>query len=97
MYTRYTQDIHKEYILKPKAVISQDADDLCEAHPDVVVLACSILAAREVLAALPVGRLRRSTLFVDVLSVKGFPKQLMLSQLPAEASFLCPFNIIIQT
>lgn len=43
----------------------------------------------KVLAALPVQRLKRSTLFVDVLSVKEFPKQAMLRMLPADADILC--------
>ena len=46
------------------------ADDFAEQHPDVVVLASSILSTRAVLDSLPVQRLLRSTLFVDVLSVK---------------------------
>ena len=66
------------------ATFFQDANDLCEDHPDVVILASSILSTRAVLRSLPVQRLRRSTLFVDVLSVKVFPKQLMLAELPAE-------------
>jgi hypothetical protein len=37
-----------------------------------------------VLRSLPLTRLRRSTLFVDVLSVKLFPKTLFLSVLPKE-------------
>jgi arogenate dehydrogenase (NADP+) len=36
----------------------------------VVVLATSILSTEKVLRTLPVLRLRRNTLFVDVLSVK---------------------------
>ena len=63
----------------------RDANDFCEEHPDVVVLATSILSTEAVLAALPVQRLRRNTLFVDVLSVKLFPKRLMLALLPPEA------------
>ena len=43
----------------------------------------------QVLASLPVQRLRRSTLFVDVLSVKEFPKRLLLRQLPREVDVLC--------
>ena len=61
-----------------------DANDFCEEHPDVVILASSILSLDAVLNSLPVQRLRRSTLFVDVLSVKEFPKRLMLSGLPPE-------------
>ena len=61
-----------------------DANDFCEEHPDVVVLATSILSTEAVLRALPVQRLRRNTLFMDVLSVKAFPKSLMLNVLPPE-------------
>lgn len=63
-----------------------DANDLCEEHPEVVVLAPSILSLEAVLSALPIARLKRSTLIVDVLSVKEFPKRLMLSLLPPEVS-----------
>jgi arogenate dehydrogenase (NADP+), plant len=55
-----------------------DADDFCEEHPDVVILATSIISTERVLQSLPLQRLKRSTLFVDVLSVKEFPKNLMI-------------------
>jgi arogenate dehydrogenase (NADP+) len=67
----------------------QDADDFCESHPDVVILATSILSLENVLANLPVQRLKRSTLIMDVLSVKEFPKQLLLSKLPADFDIVC--------
>ena len=67
-----------------------DANDFCEEHPEVVIFACSILSLGSVLAALPVQRLRRSTLFVDVLSVKEFPKRLMLAGLPPEVRARLP-------
>ncbi|KAL3158157.1 hypothetical protein ABBQ32_011749 [Trebouxia sp. C0010 RCD-2024] len=67
----------------------QDADDFAEEHPEVVILASSILSTEAVLDSLPVQRLKRSTLFVDVLSVKEFPKQLFLSKLPAQMDILC--------
>lgn len=66
-----------------------DADDFCEEHPEVVILASSILSTANVLKALPVQRLKRNTLFVDVLSVKVFPKQLILTSLPPEIDLLC--------
>ena len=46
-----------------------DADDLCEEHPEVVLLCTSILSTEKVLKSLPFQRLKRSTRFVDVLSV----------------------------
>jgi len=67
----------------------EDVDDFCEEHPDVVILASSILSTEAVLRSLPIQRLKRSTLFVDVLSVKVFPKQLLLSILPQEVDILC--------
>jgi prephenate dehydrogenase len=48
----------------------EDPDDFCEEHPDVVILATSILSTEPVLRSLPLTRLKRSTLVVDVLSVK---------------------------
>ena len=43
-----------------------NVDDFCEQHPDVVLLATSILSCQDIVKGLPVQRLRRSTLFVDV-------------------------------
>lgn len=43
----------------------------------------------KVLDSFPVQRLRRSTLLVDVLSVKVFPKVLMLNRLPPTVDILC--------
>mmetsp|Transcript_19375 Transcript_19375/g.23153 ORF Transcript_19375/g.23153 Transcript_19375/m.23153 type:complete len:407 (+) Transcript_19375:329-1549(+) len=64
-------------------------DDFCEEHPDIVVFATSILSTEKVLRSLPVQRLRRNTLFVDVLSVKVFPKQLFLQVLPPYFDICC--------
>eukprot|EP00955_Chlamydomonas_euryale_P019778 210905-Chlamydomonas_euryale.AAC.2 len=47
-----------------------DVDDFCEEHPEVVILSMSILSTDTVLSRLPMMRLKRSTLIVDVLSVK---------------------------
>lgn len=66
-----------------------DIDDFCEQHPDVVVLSTSILSLDSIIRKLPVQRLKRSTLFVDVLSVKVFPKNLLLEVLPDEVDILC--------
>lgn len=64
-----------------------DIDDFAEEHPDVVILATSILSTAAVLESLPIARFRRSTLFVDVLSVKEFPKQLLLDRLPRQVGW----------
>ncbi|BBN01099.1 arogenate dehydrogenase (NADP+), plant [Marchantia polymorpha subsp. ruderalis] len=67
----------------------RDADDFCEEHPEVVILCTSILSTESVLASLPIQRLKRNTLFVDVLSVKEFPRNLFLQVLPSEFDVLC--------
>eukprot|EP00192_Tetraselmis_astigmatica_P010924 CAMPEP_0117655248 /NCGR_PEP_ID=MMETSP0804-20121206/4180_1 /TAXON_ID=1074897 /ORGANISM="Tetraselmis astigmatica, Strain CCMP880" /LENGTH=344 /DNA_ID=CAMNT_0005461591 /DNA_START=48 /DNA_END=1082 /DNA_ORIENTATION=+ len=66
-----------------------DIDDFCEEHPDVVILSTSIISTESALKAIPFQRLKRSTLFVDVLSVKEFPKRLFLNTLPREFDILC--------
>lgn len=68
------------------AAFTQDMDDFCESHPDVVILATSITSTEAVLRGMPLQRLRRSTLFVDVLSVKEFPRRLLLSLLPPQVT-----------
>ncbi|GLJ37184.1 hypothetical protein SUGI_0754370 [Cryptomeria japonica] len=67
----------------------RDHDDFCEEHPEVIVLSTSILSAEETMRSLPLHRLKRNTLFVDVLSVKEFPRQLLLQVLPQECGILC--------
>lgn len=66
-----------------------DLDDFCEQHPDVVVLCASILSSDSLVRSLPVQRLKRNTLVVDVLSVKVFPKMLLQQALPPEFDILC--------
>ncbi|XP_048133519.1 arogenate dehydrogenase 1, chloroplastic [Rhodamnia argentea] len=66
-----------------------NVDDLCEEHPDVILLCSSILSTESVLKSLALQRLKRSTLFVDVLSVKEFPRVLFLQNLPLDFDVLC--------
>ncbi|KAJ4805380.1 arogenate dehydrogenase [Rhynchospora pubera] len=70
-------------------IFFKDPHDLCESHPDVVLLCTSILSAEKVLRSIPIQRLRRSTLFVDVLSVKEFPRSIFLERLPPDFDIIC--------
>lgn len=71
------------------AAFFSDLHDLCEQHPDVILICTSILSTESVLKSLPLQRLRRNTLFVDVLSVKEFPKNIFLQVLPSHFDILC--------
>lgn len=66
-----------------------NADDLCEEHPEVILLCTSIISTEQVLLSLPLQRLKRRTLVVDVLSVKEFPKRLLLEVLPNDFDIIC--------
>eukprot|EP00741_Cyanophora_paradoxa_P000652 tig00000430_g628.t1 len=68
---------------------TRDMDEFCRMQPDCVVLSPSILSLEKVfrsmrLDALHDGKRATRVLFVDVLSVKVFPKQFLSKELPAE-------------
>ncbi|TXG65388.1 hypothetical protein EZV62_006663 [Acer yangbiense] len=50
------------------ATFYHDIHDLCEQRPDVVLISTSILSTEKFIKSIPYPRLKRSTLFIDVLS-----------------------------
>lgn len=85
----YSRSDYSDVAQKLGVYYFSDADDLCEEHPEVVILCTSILSTGKVLRSLPLHRLKRNTLFVDVLSVKEFPRNLFLQSLPPYFDILC--------
>ncbi|XP_006285821.2 arogenate dehydrogenase 1, chloroplastic [Capsella rubella] len=85
----HSRSDHSSSALRLGVSYFTDLHDLCERHPDVVLLCTSILSIENVLKTLPFQRLRRNTLFVDVLSVKEFAKTLLLQYLPEDFDILC--------
>ncbi|CAA6654688.1 unnamed protein product [Spirodela intermedia] len=67
----------------------RDATEFLENENEIVLLCTSIVSLEEVLRSLPIGRCRSPRLFVDVLSVKEHPRELLLQLLPEEADVLC--------
>ncbi|CAK7325943.1 unnamed protein product [Dovyalis caffra] len=67
----------------------RDIGAFLEADNDVVLICTSILSLSEVLNSMPLHCLKRPTLFVDVLSVKMYPKDILLKVLPEESDVLC--------
>ncbi|XP_057509914.1 arogenate dehydrogenase 1, chloroplastic-like isoform X2 [Actinidia eriantha] len=56
----------------------RDMDEFFEADNDVIMLCNSILSLSQVVKSMPFHLLKHPTLFVDVLSVKEHPKELLL-------------------
>ena len=54
---------------------------LCEEQPDVLLVCSSILSTESVVCAIPLAKLRPDTIVADVLSVKQFPRNLLLEVL----------------
>ncbi|KAK8598108.1 hypothetical protein V6N13_095499 [Hibiscus sabdariffa] len=67
----------------------RDTLSFLEADNDVILLSTSILSLSEVLRSMPLHCLKRRTLFVDVLSVKEYPRNLLLQVLPEAMDVLC--------
>nr|QFR35742.1 arogenate dehydrogenase [Chandrasekharania keralensis] len=64
-------------------------DALCEEQPDVLLICSSILSTEAVVRAIPFHKLRPDTVVADVLSVKEFPRNLLLQILPPGFGIIC--------
>ncbi|XAR71890.1 Arogenate dehydrogenase (NADP(+)) [Bertholletia excelsa] len=67
----------------------RDMGEFFEADNDVILICTSILSLADVVKSMPFHRLKRPTLFVDVLSVKEHPREVLLQVLPLESDVLC--------
>ncbi|GAU29421.1 hypothetical protein TSUD_149910 [Trifolium subterraneum] len=67
----------------------RDITAFLDADMDVILLCTSISSLSDVVGSMPLNCLKRPTLFVDVLSVKEHPKNLLLRVLPEESDILC--------
>ncbi|KAL0925690.1 hypothetical protein M5K25_004055 [Dendrobium thyrsiflorum] len=64
-------------------------DAMCEEKPDIFLICSSILSTENIVRTIPFHKLKPDTIFVDVLSVKQFPKNLFLEVLPPEFGIVC--------
>ncbi|KAK4489313.1 hypothetical protein RD792_005117 [Penstemon davidsonii] len=67
----------------------RDMNAFLKSSNDVILLCTSILSLSQVIKSVPFHCLKQPTLFVDVLSVKEYPKDLMLQVLPHDSDVLC--------
>lgn len=70
------------------AQYTTDANSALDYDPHVVIFSTSILSTESVLKGFPIERLK-GRLVVDVLSVKEYPKTLLLEMLPPTVDVLC--------
>nr|GMC98365.1 arogenate dehydrogenase 1, chloroplastic-like isoform X1 [Ipomoea batatas]GME14273.1 arogenate dehydrogenase 1, chloroplastic-like isoform X1 [Ipomoea batatas] len=67
----------------------RDMGAFLESDNEVVLICTSILSLSEVVKPMPFDSVKRPTLFVDVLSVKEYPRDLLLQVLPENMDLLC--------
>ncbi|OEL35718.1 Arogenate dehydrogenase 2, chloroplastic [Dichanthelium oligosanthes] len=67
----------------------RSVDALCDEQPDVLLICSSILSTESVVRAIPFHKLRPDTIVADVLSVKQFPRNLLLEILPPGFGIVC--------
>ncbi|XP_060181647.1 arogenate dehydrogenase 1, chloroplastic-like isoform X1 [Lycium barbarum] len=70
------------------ATSRSDYSDLCT-NLGILFFSTSILSLSRVVESIPFHCLKRPTLFIDVLSVKEHPKDVLLRILPEECDLLC--------
>lgn len=88
--TYYRIDIHASYSLFHFLAqfsfflflaILREVEAFLEAENDVILICTSILSFSKLLKSMPLHCLKRPTLFVDVLSVKEHPRDILLQVL----------------
>nr|5T95_A Chain A, Prephenate dehydrogenase 1 [Glycine max]5T95_B Chain B, Prephenate dehydrogenase 1 [Glycine max] len=87
--TATSRSDYSELCLQMGIHFFRDVSAFLTADIDVIVLCTSILSLSEVVGSMPLTSLKRPTLFVDVLSVKEHPRELLLRELPEDSDILC--------
>ncbi|XP_071929872.1 arogenate dehydrogenase 1, chloroplastic isoform X1 [Coffea arabica] len=67
----------------------RDMDEFLQSDNEVVLLCTSILSLSDVVESMPFQCLKQPTLFADVLSVKEYPRDVLLQALPPESDLIC--------
>ncbi|XP_031373875.1 arogenate dehydrogenase 1, chloroplastic-like [Punica granatum] len=80
---------HSQLCARMGITFFSDVGEFLESGNDVIMISTSILSLSEVLKTIPFHRLRRPTLFVDVLSVKEYPRASLLQVVPEDSDILC--------
>ncbi|KAF9594699.1 hypothetical protein IFM89_034484 [Coptis chinensis] len=87
--TATSRSDHSEICSQLGIKFFKDIVPFLDSNNDVILISTSILSLSQVLSSIPFHVLKKPTLFVDVLSVKEYPRQLLLQVLPEEADLLC--------
>ncbi|KAF8397186.1 hypothetical protein HHK36_016093 [Tetracentron sinense] len=87
--TAMSRSDHSQLCSQIGITFFSEVEMFLEAENDVILLCTSIISSSDVIRSMPLHRLKRPTLFADVLSVKEHPRDLLLQELPEEADVLC--------
>ncbi|KAL5718310.1 prephenate dehydrogenase (NADP(+)) [Ranunculus cassubicifolius] len=80
---------YSEYCQEHGIEFFHHLNGLCEAQPDVLLVCSSIVSTEKIIKEIPFHKLKPNTIIADVLSVKQYPKNLMLDVVPPEFGILC--------
>ncbi|CAK9160614.1 unnamed protein product [Ilex paraguariensis] len=80
---------HSELSVQLGISFFRNMDAFLESDNDVILLSTSILSLSEVVKSMPFNRLKGQTLFADVLSVKEYPREVLLQTVPQDCDVLC--------
>ncbi|KAL5700493.1 prephenate dehydrogenase (NADP(+)) [Ranunculus cassubicifolius] len=80
---------YSEYCQQNGIEFFKQLNGLCDAKPDVVLICSSIVSTEDVVKGIPFHKLKPDTIIADVLSVKEFPKNVLLNIVPEGFGILC--------
>lgn len=84
LHSKNRKSIFKLNVMTNSVFSHRDMGAFLESDNEVVLICTSILSLSEVVKPMPFDSVKRPTLFVDVLSVKEYPRDLLLQ--------VCKFN-----
>lgn len=70
-------------------LIYRNVEEMCEEQLDVILICSSILSMESIVRAIPIHKLGPDTMFVDMLSVKQFPRNLFMEVLSSKFGIVC--------
>ncbi|KAF6152654.1 hypothetical protein GIB67_008091 [Kingdonia uniflora] len=87
--TATSRSDHSQLCSQLNITFFRDIEAFLDAGNDIILICTSILSFSQVLRSIPFDHLKKPTLIAEVLSVKEYPRDLLLQVLPLEIDILC--------